>query len=83
MGKRVQGVRLLLVGESTAIALFVERLRQEYVDVDLRGKKCRERQSRVLMTKSAKDGPREGRFREQLCDSQDEIMSLANEFYNS
>ena len=41
-------VYVLVRGETCAIGEFVKRLRTEYVDVDSRGQRCRERQSSLL-----------------------------------
>ena len=52
-GKRVHGVVLVLQGGARAITAFLHRLRTELVDVDARGRRCRERQSTVLCRRPA------------------------------
>jgi hypothetical protein len=51
--KRVRGVLLLAVAPAATISAFLQRLRTEHVDVDSRGRSCRERQSTVLCRRPA------------------------------
>mmetsp|Transcript_25718 Transcript_25718/g.58496 ORF Transcript_25718/g.58496 Transcript_25718/m.58496 type:complete len:268 (-) Transcript_25718:229-1032(-) len=52
-GRRVHDVVLVLQGESRAMGAFLQQLRTELVDVDSKGRKCRERQSTVLCRRPA------------------------------
>ena len=44
-----EDVLLCLWGDAECLRSFTTRLRTEYVDVDRRGKKCKERKSKVLL----------------------------------
>ena len=46
--KRATDIALVLQGSEDNIKMFLKRLRTEYVDVNSRGQKCKERQSDVL-----------------------------------
>lgn len=48
MRARVENVYVILYGPPDAIGSFITRLRTEYVDIDSRGIKCKERQSTVM-----------------------------------
>ena len=45
--RRVESVVVLLAGRASVLKAFVTRLRTQYVDVNSRGDRCREKQSRV------------------------------------
>lgn len=47
-GKRVEGVFVALSGSNDGIKTFISRLRTEFVDVDAKGVKCRERKATTL-----------------------------------
>ena len=47
-GGRVENVFVVVGGDGDGVQKFLARLRTEFVDVDSRGNKCRERQSTVL-----------------------------------
>ncbi len=47
-GRRVHGVTVVLQGGAAGVGGFLQRLRTELVDVDAKGRRCRERQSTVL-----------------------------------
>ena len=42
-GRRVSGVMLVMQGEAGALTAFLQRLRSEMVDVDAKGRRCKER----------------------------------------
>ena len=50
---RIEGVYVVLGGTGDSISGFLSRLRTEYVDVNSRGDKCKERQATVLCQRSA------------------------------
>ena len=47
-GGRLEGVIVLLLGDSSAISGWLTRLRTQYVDVNVKGLNCKERKSTVL-----------------------------------
>ena len=47
-GGRLEGVIVLLLGDSSAISGWLTRLRTQYVDVNAKGLNCKERKSTVL-----------------------------------
>jgi len=52
-GRRVSGVMLVMQGEAGALTAFLQRLRSEMVDVDAKGRRCKERCSTVLCRRPA------------------------------
>ena len=52
-GGRVENVFVVVGGDGDGVQKFLARLRTEFVDVDSRGNKCRERQSTVLCRRFA------------------------------
>ena len=52
-GGRVENVFVVVGGDGDDVQKFLARLRTEYVDVDSKGNKCRERQSTVLCRRFA------------------------------
>lgn len=52
-GRRVHDVIICLQGEVRAVTAYLHQLRTELVDVDSKGRKCRERQSTVLCRRPA------------------------------
>ena len=47
-GERVEGVCVVLVGAVDSVSGWLSRLRSEYIDVDSKGNKCKERKSTTL-----------------------------------
>jgi solute carrier family 25 carnitine/acylcarnitine transporter 20/29 len=54
-GGRIEGISVVLEGGEEAISGWLTRLRSEYVDVDSRGSKCKERKATVLCRRQASD----------------------------
>jgi solute carrier family 25 carnitine/acylcarnitine transporter 20/29 len=52
-GGRVEGVYVVLGGDGESIQSFLTRLRTEFVDVDAKGAKCKERKSTVMCRRAA------------------------------
>ena len=52
-GGRVEGVYVVLAGDGESIQSFLTRLRTEFVDVDAKGAKCKERKSTVMCRRAA------------------------------
>ena len=50
---RVEGVVAVIEGEEEGVGAWLTRLRSEYVDVDSRGGKCKERKSTVMCRREA------------------------------
>lgn len=50
---RVEGVYVVLGGDGESIQSFLTRLRTEFVDVDAKGAKCKERKSTVMCRRAA------------------------------
>jgi solute carrier family 25 carnitine/acylcarnitine transporter 20/29 len=49
----VEGVYVVLGGDGESIQSFLTRLRTEFVDVDAKGAKCKERKSTVMCRRAA------------------------------
>jgi solute carrier family 25 carnitine/acylcarnitine transporter 20/29 len=52
-GGRVEGVYMVLAGDGESVQSFLTRLRTEFVDVDAKGAKCKERKSTVMCRRAA------------------------------
>ena len=53
---RLRGADLVMRADRAALSEFAHRLRTEYVDVDARGRKCRERQATILCRRAFHEG---------------------------
>ena len=54
-GNRCKNVYLYLQGKEEALNAFMQQLRTAYIDVNGRGTKCKEKHSKVLLTKTMTD----------------------------
>lgn len=52
-GYRVEKIYVLLVGNADDIKKFLSQLRTEFVDIDAKGKKCKERNAKLLGQRSS------------------------------
>ena len=78
-----EGVVLCLCGDGYALRSFATRLRTEHVDVDRRGKKCKEKQSKVLLDVAPCTSPlakqETGLLEEREYTTRDDLLAMVRE----